>query len=486
MTFNIGTVVYYATKYGSKKAVDQILKKKTNHCMLVFKDCFNSGKGYLSNGESLYEYDSYYKKQEEGDVKKNIADFYGEDVSLCEPKKVREALEWVMNKTYVSPSKYNQKGFNLKNGVLEVAYSKYGEVSAVLKPISNDVYATYLSEVEYNPEVPSEIARKLINEMFETEAHADIVLKNLASIFDRNGLRKRHGRQLKALFLYGPGSNGKDTLKEWIDLLLGNNGMTSIPLHDFKLADKKSCLLVPLLTSKINWASENNKIALDRCACLKTLVTGDRIEIDVKYQSSVNLSVDVPLVFNFNEEPALSILNQASLSRFCLIKLPYVFCSNPDRSKNQKKVDYKLKNDKDYLIRTILPSFLNLLIEKFISFYEKGIDYSRVDSELLQMAKDSNHLYDFIEEFGFIECALEHGINMSDLYKQYYVPYLIKNGFASQGMSCFIFHDCEFDRFAKNANHLSKMLSKVFYGLKRGKIGGERRVGINVNQVLPD
>lgn len=85
--------------------------------------------------------------------------------------------------------------------------------------------------------------------------------------------------------LYGQGSNGKDTLKEWIECLYAGQGITALPLQAFKIADgNREFSLSCLATSKVNWSSENAALALDTCQTLKNFVRGDSMKVEEKYK----------------------------------------------------------------------------------------------------------------------------------------------------------------------------------------------------------
>lgn len=488
------TLLWEAQKRGYK-----IKAKRSNKIAghIALKELFNNGIGYITINSTLYKYNNkYYEELEEGLVLSKLTHFFDlyqdskGNLPFAKPHFVTEAYTYILRKTRIDSNKINPAGINVNNGYLEISYDENKKPKFELIPHSPDYYFTYCANFDYNPEAPSDYFDKVLNDMID-EKKQSILLRVIASSFDLLEVRKRFARKIRILLLLGEGSNGKDTIHEWVEQLYAGQGITAIPLQAFKTADKsREFSLAGLATSKVNWASESEVVALERCKNLINFATGDSMKVEEKYKNPVIIKPAAIGIFNLNSLPYLESNIEAVLSRFAIIKFETTFSSNPKG--NQKKADPRLKEDKDFVCKEILPAFLNRLIKEFNLLLEEGIDYSTIEGALFDMQYSSSHLHRYIEDCDIYECELEEGISPSELMLHYCkwseiqeIMELNASGYCSR-----VINVNKYDKPITDVTTITKRFKSIFPNLMYGKDkNGNRKIGLrigNLNAITSD
>jgi phage/plasmid-associated DNA primase len=440
----MGTVKFIATQNGYQRArtINEILinkgKGKPTYCQVIYQELFFEGEGFAYFGNTLHIYEGgYYKEMSDHEVTKIIANFFDTYITGFDednnpiyeyalPNLVEQSLKYVKMNCFVDSKKINPIGLNTKNGYLQLSYkidsSNNRQPSFQLLPHSPKNYFTFIADFNYDPNANSEIFDQAINDMLSQE-EAEALFKVLAASFDLDEIRRIRGREVKMLFLYGKGANGKDTIRVWVSLLVGGYGITNIGLKSFKKGDDgASYELFSLVHSRINWASENQRILIDQCQTLKSFATGDSLIVRQIYGKPTSITPKAISLFNLNDLPSIQTSDEAMDSRTGIIWFKNTFKSNPKKNNpNEKLANPLLKEDEQYIKKNILPAFLNRLIESFHSLYNEGIDYSFNDSIMTTIREDNNHFQQFINETGLIECSIEEG----EIPKKLYLVYLI-------------------------------------------------------------
>lgn len=417
---SIGIMLGYAKEHG------YVIPTELKNCTLkpgpaVFKHVYNYGLGYKAIGEDLYHYeDGYYQKVNDHHEIKKIIEFLGSYVTnykigkcgYASHKNAKEALEYLKgHRQVIPPEVVNPPGLNLNNGFLAITYGPDNQVNVELREHSPEIICTYKAEFDYDPDANSDIFTEAIGNILRNEEERKILLRTLAASLGLPKVREVLHRPVRALVLEGGGSNGKDTVKEWLDGLYGGKGITSIPIAAFKKADNGHYeALCSLPNSRINWASENSSAQLDTCETLKSAITGDSILVRSLYQNLREERPKAIFLFNTNSRMQLNRLGEAVESRFAFIPFRNIFRSNPDPNKpNEIQADPRLKEDKQYIRENILPAFLNILLVKYQEVLNEGINYEVCSEALNEIVRENNHLYQFIDDVGLVECSIDEG-----------------------------------------------------------------------------
>jgi phage/plasmid-associated DNA primase len=335
------------------------------------------------------------------------------------PAVVNRVLEWVKQGHSINPEHVNPIGLNLANGVLMISWEDK-QPRWELRSHHPELIYTYISKVAYDPKADPEPADRLLVALDPDQR--EVFLKTTATAFDMPGVRKRLTERLRVLLLQGDGSNGKDTLREAISNIFVQ-GLTGCTLRDFQQYDEgRKFPLAKLAYSRINWASENHSnLSLDRLQVLKSIVTGDMIDIEPKSQDEYSISPACVVLLNCNEAPNILAAQEAIKSRYCIIKFTKSFTSKPTDA-SHLPADPRFKNDPEFIQQHVCPGLLNYLLDALARLMAEGIDYAPLDGAIDEVRRDSNHLLQWADDIG-----LEYGkgrIRIGDLYdslQQWYV-----------------------------------------------------------------
>lgn len=387
---------------------------------------------WISLAHILYHYDEgIYKEIEEGIIIKKINNWCRNYIdekgnkSKSNPSSVKSIFEWIHQQFYISPKQVNCDGIPLKNGYLAIN-NKDGKINFELKEYSPSVYFTYQSEVNYDPTANKKYATQLLECL--DDPYKKLLIESIATILDLKLIRKKWDR-IKGLMLIGDGSNGKDTLREVLSLILGKKGITGCSLNDFSKGDNgRGFNLLRLATNpKINWSSENKQINIDSIQTLKQSISGDPIFIEGKGKDGFEIELSTLFIFNTNDKPDIQANQKAISSRLTLIPFTKTYSTNP--KKGELKANPRFKHDKEFLINEVCPAFLNLLINSFNDVYQEGIDYGLAEDYFEKIITDNNHLRRFANDIGLTFTGEESDkMSIKDIYG-YLTEWYHSNGY---------------------------------------------------------
>lgn len=380
------------------------------------------------------------------------------------PGNVNRILDWVKQGHSVNPILINPPGLNLANGVLTVYWQK-GKPKWRVDKHDPALYYNYISQVKYDPEADPELADKLLIALDDDQR--DIFLKTIAAALDLPTIRMKLRDRIRALLLKGDGSNGKDTLREAVSEIF-SQGLTGCTFKDFSQYDEgRKFPLSKLAYSRINWASENHSnFSLDKLQSLKSVITGDPIDIEAKNQDEYTIKPSCVLLLNCNEAPSILAAQEAIATRYCFVKFNKTFKSNPNLENGELPVDPRFKNDPTFLQQQVCPSLLNKILDALSRLVEEGINYKKLDSAIDEIRKESSHLLQWADEIG-----LEYGkgrIKIGDLYeslKDWYVSSgMLEVNLSDKGKEKLIWMDegNKYDPLVKAPRLMKQAIAKIF------------------------
>jgi putative DNA primase/helicase len=372
---------------------------KPSFTLLAIEEIFGDEKWILVAGKPHQLKGDIYEERPEGEIKKRIhywctnhVDEKGEK-SKATSYYINMIYDFFILGTYVNPELINSAGIPLKNGFL--IHRGNGEFA--LKKYNPEFdYFTYRSEVEYDPQADMTQANAVLECL--DEPYKTLFVQTLSTILDFWAIRQRWDR-IKALMLIGDGSNGKDTLREIMSLILGGKGITNCSISDF--SDHNRFALLPLATNpKINWSSESGAVNIDGSKKLKAAITGDPLTIEPKGKDSFPIDLSTLFLFNTNETPDVQGNQQAISSRLTLVPFTKTYSTNPKRG--ELKANPRYKHDREFLTVEICPAFLNLLIAKFKEVLINGINYQNSEAYYEEIITENNHIRQFVNWAGLI------------------------------------------------------------------------------------
>jgi phage/plasmid-associated DNA primase len=111
--------------------------------------------------------------------------------------------------------------------------------------------------------------------------------------------------------------------------------------------------------------------------------------------------------------------------------------------------------------KTILSALLNRIIDAFSKLLDEGIDCSSKEKHFEDIARSNNHLLEFIGELSLVECSLDQGLSVGEIYESY-IQWCLSSGLTNDksGISKASFIS-ETDRFVSNGAEMSKRLVRV-------------------------
>lgn len=193
---------------------------------------------------------------------------------------------------------------------------------------SADMYISLTVGYDYEEVANSEVdaMESWIGELFDSREKTEYVLKLLASCLYRNN------REEKAHFLLGRGRNGKGTIKELMNAVLGKYS-GKIELTYFTQPDKNCGAANPHLYNlkdlRVMWCDEaetdGRVVGKFSTGKLKSLTGRDKIKARPLYNGEEAEFEAGHFVALVNEMPGFTSFDFALLTRLVCIRFPYVF-----------------------------------------------------------------------------------------------------------------------------------------------------------------
>ena len=167
---------------------------------------------------------------------------------------------------------------------------------------------------------------------FDPEADCPSFKKFLEDVVpdtrDRMTLQEMFGALLwrapvgKAFVLIGEGANGKSTLLAVIDKFLGRENWTTHSLQDIS---KNKFALADLVGKLVNFGAELPSSRLENSDVFKSLVTGDPLPAEKKYEMPFPFRNYAKLIFATNQMPSFADVSSAFYRRWVIINFPNRF-----------------------------------------------------------------------------------------------------------------------------------------------------------------
>ena len=387
-----------------------------NFTQIAFETLYADKSWICAEDKLYYHTGNHYKHSPDSEERPRIADFCnsfaitspdGKSVTYpyATPAHVKKVLEWAKMLVEINPELINPPGINCTNGIVRPVWIGK-QVIPRLDPHTPKDYFIYEPLIEYDPNADDTYCEQLLACLDQPQQ--EIFLRNVAASLDLKTVRKFRGREVKAMFAIGLGSNGKDALRECVSTIYGKNGLTSVSLGDFQSYDEgRKFGLAPLIYSRVNWASENPQTSrIDRLQSLKLFITGDTLHCEHKGKDHIEFSSNAIGIFNLNETPAFQGVMQAIKDRIAILEFKKTFVDNPDpNNSNEIKGDPRFRYDPEFIRTHVAPAFLNRMLKALNNLIESGIDYECTTDAFRNLQKENNHLFDFIEDekLGYVE-----------------------------------------------------------------------------------
>jgi putative DNA primase/helicase len=282
----------------------------------------------------------------------------------------------------------------VKNGLLDIRTNE-------LKPHTPDFVTLIQSPVVYDPLAPCHTWNKVLEAWTagdEQEEKATILQQFAGYCLTSS---TNHG---KALFLIGDGGNGKSTYADTIGMIIGDKATSRISLENIYTQFG----VAGLIGKRLNIIEEISANYFHGHT-LKSLITGEEVSANIKYQDSFKFKPQAKFIFSVNQMPRVDDASSGMERRILAVNFHNNFRDNPN-------IDLRFSNG---LLAKELSGILNwAILGAQLLMYNKGFVETEEKKRIIQDYREENSSVD-----GFIaECVAEKQgevISIPDLYEVY-------------------------------------------------------------------
>ena len=141
-----------------------------------------------------------------------------------------------------------------------------------------------------------------------------------------------------------------------------------------------------------------------------------------------------------------------------------MYKKNADVRFGEIEADPRFRYSPEFLRKSVVPAFLNKILEQFPLLLKEGIDYSPTNESFKELQEENNHLWTFIREAGIQESPGEKLYIKDiwdDLQEWYKANGTIEVLYEDTDREKRIFHDQDnpYDKTIKRSNQLYKAIS---------------------------
>lgn len=287
-------------------------------------------------------------------------------------------------------------------------------------------------EIELQEHDPRNFNEIVLPYEFDPQAECPLLTRTLEEILPSQGeddhrldvLQEFMGYSLisgdttleKFLILHGDGANGKSTvLHVWEDLL-GPDNVSHVPLDAFGSQFGP----VEMLGKLANIASDMNRMDKVQEGLLKSLTSGERMQLDRKHKRPITARFTAKLIFATNSLPPISDRSQGVWRR--MIAMPF-FQSFGEENRDRQRAERLLAE---------LPGIFNWALEGARRLYAQGAftGCSVCESCLAEYRHTSDPFRQFVAD----ELQLDAGgeVGKAKIYSRYH-DYCDQNGYHPKG-----------------------------------------------------
>ncbi len=307
---------------------------------------------------------------------------YSKDTTILEKKMIeldenvtrqtrKETLEYLKIKLSGKNITLNKNYINFKNCLYDLKNNIIIPHSPNVFTL-NQINANYLKEVNTNHYVENYLDKITSGNTNRKRAILEIIGYCMSPNTDLQ----------KAFIFYGPSAdNGKSTLLNIINTLIGENNICHVSLHDlqngrFYAAEIENKLLNSVL--------ELSRKHLDSIEIFKGIVTGDAISIENKYEKRHSIYPYAKHIFTANEIPIVEDKTNGFYRRLNILKFEQKYTNEEKRDFDINKL--LTQNSLDYLANISLEAYIELINTRVFANNDESNEilavYKSADSSL--------------------------------------------------------------------------------------------------------
>lgn len=267
-----------------------------------------------------------------------------------------------------------------KNGVFNVK-------SGVLEPFDTDKVLTNKINWDYNADAYDALTDDVLNRLACNDVNIRALINEMIGycFYRRNELRK-------AFMLKGERQNGKSTFLDMLAYLLGDDNISALDLADLSHEYKASALFGKLA----NLGDDIEDEYIPSAGIFKKVVSGDRMNTNVKYSAPIEFNPYCKLIFSGNSIPRLGRGRDSAAIIDRLIIVPFNARFNRNTDGFSPFIKYQLRTPAamEYLIKIGLEGLARVLANNAFT------DCEQVRSEIAEYEEILNPIKLFFDELG--------------------------------------------------------------------------------------
>lgn len=365
-----------------EKEIDVILRDEA-----FLKECF-----YIK-GKLQYEPLAKYLKDNENIIKINDElHIYKDGAYTNDTNELEKVmLKYIHNSTRTPRSEIicylellclnkslsNPKYVLLKNGIFDLESKKLFNFDSTYI-IKNKI------PVEYNLDAYSEVMDKTLNKICCGDKDLRLLIEEMIGycLFRRNEIGK-------AFILTGGGSNGKSTLLDVVQVLLGEENISSVALEELNQRFKTYQLEGKLA----NVGDDISNKYIDDNSTFKKLVTGEKVNVERKGRDPYDFKNYSKLIFSANDLPRINDLSAGLKRRLMFIPFNATF-SKKDPDFDPFIKDKLLKPEAlEYLLKLALNGLNRVLYNGFthaVACDNVWKEYEAINNPVIAFLEDND------------------------------------------------------------------------------------------------
>lgn len=329
---------------------------------------------------------------------------------------VREAAPYL--KCYTHDLDTHEYLLNVENGVLDLASKpKAGDENmdpVKLKKHNRKHHLTKLVPVEYKPEAEAPHFMKFLNDV-QPDPEIQLFLQRFFGYCLTGSIKE----QVIVMF-YGGGANGKSTLMNVMNKILGDYAMNlpfaSLLHDDRKRGSEASPDLARLPGARFVTAAEPDVGSKFSESVLKQLTGGEKMAVRHLNRDFFEFTPQFKLCLAFNNKPQIRGQDDGIWRRVCLVPFNQQFVSK-EKLKDNPKAKPRVDGLEDALWEEA-SGILNWILDGYRMWREGGLQIpDQVREATGAYRQESNPVGDFIRTM--LKTQQQKSLRASELYKVY-------------------------------------------------------------------
>ena len=289
---------------------------------------------------------------------------------------------------------------NLENGLLDLS-------TFTLMPHSKIFASLVQLPFDYDPEAECPRFQEFLRQVFREDEELITLVQEIMGYCLSPSIEAQ-----KFFIFYSDGSSGKSVLCSILQHLAGGDkNVSSVTLSNLNQKFQRAELYGKLLN-----ISTENEVSKFNTEALKSITSGDPIQIEHKFQKPFTTRLTAKLLFAMNSLPEPKDKTFAFYRRLVLVPFKTKFVDNPREGTNEMKRNPKIEEG----LLEELPGILSWCIEGLKRLVANNYQFTRsqeAEKLMLEYRKDISPVFSFIEEC--IEAQDRERTVTQDLFKAY-------------------------------------------------------------------